>query len=385
MLKRVITLLFCLIIVFVAIFGFVVGVVAVPTIYSYADNEDPQMFPYQDQMQDSTAAIYVYMKKYGFTAQQFSDSVNNTAENFSGALINSFNKFCNATGRTLEPSIEIIKNGTGLLQDGNGDYYFSNEAQDLLNDYISWFKMENNITDGTPASGISYGEFGSENGYCCFYYYSDTGTNHTHFEWGSCAPLGSLRQLDLNNNATFTILAPWGSSTAQVNKTSYQYVNFLTDIGLSGNSRNFYKDYFAGKEIEKIYGSPCFIVDSKGTKVYKGIIRHRYHTAYSTGEVDFNDYELFKGSLYKDYQDDIPKIDFNFDYDGSELPDNTVPATDPTTININYNTYNDILNNPQYINITNNNSDDDTIIYNPYKSYKIKRNTEREFIRQITN
>lgn len=40
MLKRVAVLLFCLLMVFVATFGFVVGVVSVPTIYSYADVVD---------------------------------------------------------------------------------------------------------------------------------------------------------------------------------------------------------------------------------------------------------------------------------------------------------------------------------------------------------
>ena len=112
MFKRFCTLLICFFI------------IAAPSssCFVYADDGVPEFFPYQDQMQDSTAAIAVYMKKYGIT---ISNQVGSAAQNYSAAINSAFSKYCNAVSKPLAAQYELLKAGTGLVTDQLGQYYYS--------------------------------------------------------------------------------------------------------------------------------------------------------------------------------------------------------------------------------------------------------------------
>lgn len=343
--------------------------------FVFADDETPELFPYQDQMADSNAAMYVFLKSHGIT---FTDSVVDFTDAYSGAMSNTFQNFCKATNIDMSATLDLIKAGSGLLSDGSGKYYYSPEATGILNKFTNWVADSYGLNDdGTPQLGISFGEYGSENGYLLFGYFADTGTDRTHFDWGSCAPLGSMKALDQANGYTYSDLAPWGSCSLSVYKSTYDYRCTITDSGVSGTGNRIYSDHKGSTTIELIQGSPCLITDAYGsgsyTKVYKGIIQHVKRT--DNGSVTYNEYRLYKGSLYKQYDVAIPKTSINFDYDGSALPDDQVTPTLPTYVDLGdtYNEYNsitytNIVNNPSTLIVHENDPDhpDDTIPYNPY-------------------
>lgn len=103
MLKRVAIMLFCLMMVFIATFGFVVGVVAVPTIYSYgAVNDDSIYVPLRDPS-DLVVGFQSYCKSRDLTIEgSLSDAVTTFT---TGA----FNSACNELGINISQLQAEIK------------------------------------------------------------------------------------------------------------------------------------------------------------------------------------------------------------------------------------------------------------------------------------
>lgn len=103
MLKRVAVMLFCLMIVFIATFGFVVGVVAVPTIYSYAAvNDDSIYVPLRDPS-DLVLGFQSYCKSRDLTIE---GSLTDAVTTFTTGA---FNSACNEIGINISELQAEIK------------------------------------------------------------------------------------------------------------------------------------------------------------------------------------------------------------------------------------------------------------------------------------
>lgn len=104
MFKRLAIILICLIMVFVAVFSFVVGVVAVPTIYSYAEviDDDPIYVPLKDPS-DLVQSFQSYCKSRDLTIE---GSIADAVTTFTTGA---FNSACNTIGIDISQLQSEIK------------------------------------------------------------------------------------------------------------------------------------------------------------------------------------------------------------------------------------------------------------------------------------
>ena len=141
MLKRVITLLFCLIIVFVAIFGFVVGVVSVPTIYSYAEINVSNLYEPLRDSSDAVKAFQAYCKSRDLTIE---GSITDAVTTFTTGA---YNSCCNAVGVNVSQLQAEIK----AEYDQSGKpvkFLFTNTGVMAMNRVFAQFLQDNEIEVG---------------------------------------------------------------------------------------------------------------------------------------------------------------------------------------------------------------------------------------------
>ena len=143
MLKRVAIMLFCLMMIFIATFGFVVGVVAVPTIYSYAETTN-NFEPIRDQS-DAVYAFQAYCKSRDLTIE------GSIADAVTSYTTDAYNHTCNKIGvnpTELQAQIQAEYNQAGKPV----RFLFSSVGVDAFNRIFSQFLQDNELEVGDSAN-----------------------------------------------------------------------------------------------------------------------------------------------------------------------------------------------------------------------------------------
>lgn len=141
MLKRVAILLFCLLITFVATFGFVVGVVAVPTIYSYASVNDDPIYVNLRERSDLVDCFQAYCKSRDLTIE---GSLTDAVTTFTTGA---FNSACNEIGINITQLQAEIK--AEYDQSGKPVKFFMNETGVMaMNRIFAQFLQDNELEVG---------------------------------------------------------------------------------------------------------------------------------------------------------------------------------------------------------------------------------------------
>lgn len=141
MLKRVAILLFCLLITFVATFGFVVGVVAVPTIYSYAAVNDDSIYTPLRETSDLVDCFQSYCKSRDLTIE---GSLTDAVTTFTTGA---FNSACNEIGINITQLQAEIK--AEYDQSGKPVKFLMNESGVMaMNRIFAQFLQDNELQVG---------------------------------------------------------------------------------------------------------------------------------------------------------------------------------------------------------------------------------------------
>lgn len=154
MLKRVAIMLFCLMMIFIATFGFVVGAVSVPTIYSYAETTN-NYEPIRDQS-DAVYAFQAYCKSRDLTIE---GSITDAVTSYT---TDAYNYTCNKIGvnpTELQAQIKAEYDQAGKPV----KFLFSASGVDVFNRLFSQFLQDNELqvgdtnVDKTVYDGELYG------------------------------------------------------------------------------------------------------------------------------------------------------------------------------------------------------------------------------------
>lgn len=224
MFKRLATILVCLIMVFVATFSFVVGVVSVPTIYSYAETTN-NFEPIRDQS-DAVYAFQYYCKSRDLTIEgSISDAV-------TSYTTDAYNYTCNKIGvnpTELQAQIQAEYDQAGKPI----KFLFSATGVDVFNRLFSQFLQDNELQVGdTNVNELvkSGSLFVDDNGNACYVFKTTntSGNENDITEYGTVYRYNSSDLISLYNGGTT-------SFNSYVDNVSYTFNLNKNDIG-SGNS-----------------------------------------------------------------------------------------------------------------------------------------------------
>lgn len=151
MLKRVAILLICLLMVFIATFSFIVGVVSVPTIYSYAESSNSDLYTPLRSQSDLVTSFQVYCKSRDLTID---GSVADAVTTFTTGA---FNGACNTLGLNiseLQAEIKAEYDQTGKPV----KFLFNSTGVMAMNRIFAQFLQDNNLQvgDSVPTDNPRY-------------------------------------------------------------------------------------------------------------------------------------------------------------------------------------------------------------------------------------
>lgn len=227
MLKRVVIMLFCLIIVFIATFGFVVGVVAVPTIYSYAEviDDDPIYVPLRDPS-DLVQSFQSYCKSRDLTIE---GSIADAVTTFTTGA---FNSACNTLGiniSQLQAEIKAEYDQTGKAT----KFMYSATGVDAMNRIFAQFLQDNELDVGDADINklVKSGSlFVDDNGNACYVFKTSNanGDENDITEYGTVYRYTASDLVSLYDGGTT-------SFNSYVDNATYTFNLSMSVIG-SGNS-----------------------------------------------------------------------------------------------------------------------------------------------------
>ena len=275
MLKRVAIMLFCLMMVFIATFGFVVGVVAVPTIYSYAAvNDDPIYVPLRDPS-DAVTAFQAYCKSRDLTIE------GSLADAVTTFTTGAFNSACNEIGINISQLQAELK--AEYDQSGKPVKFLLNDTGVMaMNRIFAQFLQDNELQVGdTDVDQTVYdGQlFVDANGVSCLAYVINTSST-TNFDKSKIEQKGtfygySLPYIksqatasvpfeftvypnNLNSSVTYTFYYRKNSTAEQIVNTAYGGYNYEI----------YYKRVDGGQS--EYIGEPCVFYNKYDNHTYVG-------------------------------------------------------------------------------------------------------------------
>ena len=277
-------------------------------------------------------------------------------------IMDKVDNFCSSTGRSTQEFINTVNNKAGLVADQTGVYEFGNEAWTLLNGLYDYIYQDDDINNnrGDVIGVASTKSFTPSDGKTYYLYIKDPNSD---IILGHGTPLRSFGYFhnNINTNGFFpyTMVVPTYSDTRSyaVNKYSNDRIWCSTAGSYNTNSTWLYDSTTS----RIILGTFCYYVESNATDyVYIGLIqndsRYAYYTVRKLNQL--GNTQVNNNTISLDISENV-KSPVQLDYDEPE-------SGSVNVYNVNYNTYNDIVNNSSNITIINNNPSDPEIPYNPY-------------------
>ena len=293
MFKRVITLLFCLLLVFVATFGFVVGVVSVPTIFSYAADDPLPIIP-PDGYQQVSSNNELGEGFLAYCKSRDSEITSSVLGASSTVAYNTLAAFCRSVGFNIA---DLQSHLWYLNQPGQPTrWFFDSTGINLYNRAFAYLIQENDLEVGDEADDISLynGEyFTTDNGYTCLVYVDNfTGSLNNNrsidnLKTGSklmySGPdiISSLAvgerydfSVQINNNlyqgnGTSNGLSVWKKYKDNVPVYNWNADDFLTCNNGNNNSPQY-------SPLNNIYGEFCIFHNLNNNTYYVGFIGLNY-------------------------------------------------------------------------------------------------------------
>ena len=294
MLKRVAVMLLCLMMVFIATFGFVVGVVAVPTIYSYAAvNDDSIYVPLRDPS-DLVVGFQSYCKSRDLTIE---GSLTDAVTTFTTGA---FNSACNEIGINISQLQAEIK----AEYDSSGKpvkFLFNDSGVMAMNRIFAQFLQDNELEVGdTDVNKQVYdGKYYNNS---LIYITNNSTINSSVYPNGNILQRGSYYEysqsgvIGLSNsninfhigNDTYTYYVSNYTGTTSAGRTANNAVGLVND---SSKYKELKADNIVSGQLIRtnvfdytFYGYPIIYNVAGTNQYYLGLYIDRYDSVYSKRE-----------------------------------------------------------------------------------------------------
>lgn len=371
MFKRVITLLFCLLLVFVATFGFIIGIVTVPTIFSYAaDQEESNTAPPGYTQVSSNNEL-----GEGFLAYCKSRDSEITSSVVGATVTSAYDslaKFCRYAGFNVA---DLQSHLWYLNQPGQPTkWFFDSTGINLYNRAFAYLIQENDLEVGDVADDVSIynGEyFTTDNGYTCLVYVDNfTGAlnnnrsidnltigsklMYTGSDIISSMSVGDRYDLNVQiNNNLYQGNGTNGLTVWKKYKDNVPVYNWVADDLLTCNNGNTNNPQYSS--LNNIYGEFCIFHNLNNNTYYVGFIGLNYG---SSSLIGGNNYYKFYGTAITPNTDNKQNVNVIFTTNNTVINNNVYEGD--TIIN----DYGDVITEPDNPDLPD--PGDPTIPYNPY-------------------